>query len=218
MKDKDFEQMMKALKDGKFVTTQKELAELIGCAQSVVSDMRNKNRFPVDWVEKVANKIDLASIDNYDPAKHKPKPPKTRDYKFFNQDHTCSELYGSESGYYAHQFPDALALNKAFLKKKQLDEDNIFLFKDEKGTNTPDIMAQDILVVSRVKEFCGASYYLFLEYCAVHVRYMEKTLEGEFVISEKGTGFKKNVDNNYIQKHMVGMVVLKLTENIRSHK
>jgi hypothetical protein len=218
MQDKDFGEMMAALKKMKIVNNQKELAQEIGHVASVVSEMRKKNRFPLDWARVFADRIDLENIKDYDPDTARPAPPKIKDYKFFNDAPACKEIYGSNSDLYAHQFPDAMAIKRDFLKKKQLGEDNIFLFKDEKGTNTPDIMAQDVLVISRSRHFCGASYYLFMEYNNLYIRYVEAKSEKEYALSEKGTGFESIVDGGYLEEHVVGRVVLKLTDNIRTHR
>lgn len=249
LKDKDFEKAFAFLKQKGLAKNQKELAGLVNKSSTTISEMRQANLFPRDWIKTLFQNLErdaeergenismihaqlnevaeeFEGVLKYDPSTAKPPKPQINDYKFFNDTAQYEKMCGSSWAFHSHLFPNTMALNKGFLAKKGYKDEELFLYKDEKGKNSPYISGQDILVLVKTKTFTHPSFYLVKDAEKLRVCYIQKIQEGRenypgrdqdinhYIIEEVTGGYSNTVKGEQLCEYILGRVVFKFTDEI----
>lgn len=194
---KDFNAAMTYLKKAGLITTQKELALILGFTPGAISSMRRTGRFPLSWLETIAEWLTSQTNDDaevvleemkeaipdYDEDKAPGEPKETlisgRD--FFMPSRAAFDAIFDLPDTAADYLSQDIAIRKRSLPGSGSYQE-VTAITYQKDNMEPSILPGDILIIRKCQGYQGEGLYVFQDYATLSVRSVRKNAKNELEV------------------------------------
>lgn len=215
----NFLQAFSYLKENHKITTQKMLAENLGIAPNSVSEMKLKGKFPANWLDDI-NIHDLQvddfrqKVKIFDQRDISPSPGyRSKDFLFG----TCTSIdfsrFTEEINIPYDLFNCRVAVDKEYFQTrigKVFQPGDVFVFLDIFGNVSPDVKAQDVLLVNNCNGYSRDGLYLMRDGFKFKVkRVASSEVSGKISAADNEKTMEMTVDE--FSDLVLGYVLMRLT-------
>lgn len=188
---------MAYLKSHSPISTQKALAQVLGYTDSAISSMRGTGRFPLSWLEKVAEWLASQTNDDAeavleemeeaipdydeDKAPGEPKEPLISGRDFFMPSRAAFDAIFDLPDTAADYLSQDIAIRKRSLPGSGSYQE-VTAITYQKDNMEPSILPGDILIIRKCQGYQGEGFYVFQDFATLSVRSVWKNAKNELEV------------------------------------